>query len=266
MDRQTFDRMRCMIESETDKFRREIRDFADFISAIEELGPEGWAFRGQLSAKWTLDPSIRRYAVNVDPYDAERLVLERFQRRAHHFLSRFPAEISMSNGCRCCSIMERRQDYSTGHTRPISLFFSRSRTRPIRIQIQIQILILITTRRPYGRSITTGFGSRQNGALCRIYPATKFRLRSLWMTFSINEKSFGKSLCKDQTLSCSESIFGKNQCALPCNRVYFYVRATFRKLSSATYAPMTRKDISLNLLSRTGSGPRCWSGFAKHTT
>src|ERR1700722_19231261 len=61
----------------------------------EPLNGHQWAFRGQTSAAWRLEPSIERLEKAYSRgfrYNAEEYVREAFKRRAHHYLRHFPRD------------------------------------------------------------------------------------------------------------------------------------------------------------------------------
>src|SRR5690349_6099857 len=72
-----------------------VRSWAEAVTLAKGLA--GYVFRGQASAQWTLSTTIERVAARFggigasDLQNRETVLLERFRRRAHHFIRDAPA-------------------------------------------------------------------------------------------------------------------------------------------------------------------------------
>ena len=73
-----------------------VESWKELYSVLKEYGPQGWLFRGQSNAKWSLLTTLERSFDNlIWEYDSsppsitrvESILVDQFKRRAHQFIS-----------------------------------------------------------------------------------------------------------------------------------------------------------------------------------
>jgi len=74
-----------------------VRDFEDYTTRVNELGLDGWVFRGHSRVRWRIESSLARYLrthqlnIREDWHDVRELnSIHNFQKAAHQFISHLP--------------------------------------------------------------------------------------------------------------------------------------------------------------------------------